>query len=124
VRPGADGLAAQIAPPADALGAAIRLTHQACNAALASGLGWQIGNDFFYRNGLVPGYASCMAVDPTNAIGLFAFANSWGDDKGASLCAAGRNALGDLRGEPTVAGHPAAPTSTIPTCPTCPTCPT
>lgn len=113
-----DFLQAQIAPADDALGAAIRLTQHAQNTALATGLGWQIGNGFFYKNGLVPGYASYMAVDPANAVGLFAFANSWGDDKGASLCAAGRNALGVLRSESASPGHPAAPTSTIPSCPT------
>lgn len=106
----------QIAPPDNALGRAIALTQQSRGSALSMGLGWQIGNDFFYKNGMVSGYVSYMAVDTHNAIGLFAFANSRGGDDGATLCEAGRAALGALRGSPATKGHPSP-------CPSQPRCP-
>ncbi|MEH6415720.1 serine hydrolase domain-containing protein [Pseudomonas sp. CGJS7] len=102
-------LQAQIAPPAGPLGEAIALTHQLQGEQLATGLGWQLGNGYFYKDGLVPGHASFMAFDPVDAIGLFAYANSWGGDHGASLGVATREVLGELRGPPAWPGKPMQP---------------
>jgi hypothetical protein len=40
------------------------------------GLGWQIGNDYFSKDGLVSCYTSFMIVDPASAIGVVAVANA------------------------------------------------
>jgi beta-lactamase class C len=110
-------LQSQIAPPSNTLGKAIALTQQE-QGGLSMGLGWQIGNGFFYKDGLVPGYTSYMAVDPTNQIGLIAMGNCQPGDDGVSLGIAGRQALGALRGSTATAGHcPAPPPGETPQCP-------
>lgn len=111
-------LQSQIAPPNDTLGKAIALTQQEQGSGLSMGLGWEIGNGFFYKDGLVSGYTSYMAVDPTNQIGLIAMGNCAPSDEGKSLGIAGRQALGALRGSTATAGHnPAPPQGEIPECP-------
>jgi CubicO group peptidase (beta-lactamase class C family) len=105
----------QIIPPGNSLGMAIRLTQQGRDNALSMGLGWQIGNGFFYKNGLVSGYASYMAFDPVG-IALIAIANSRGGDDGGTLCNAARAALGDLRGV-NAKGRDFPPPPATPTCP-------
>ena len=111
-------LQSQIAPPKNTLGKAIALTQQEQGSGLSMGLGWQIGNGFFYKDGLVSGYTSYMAVDPTNQIGLIAMGNCQAGDDGTSLGIAGRQALGALRGSTATAGHgPAPPQDEKPVCP-------
>ncbi len=108
----------QIAPPNNTLGKAIALTQQEQGSGLSMGLGWQIGNGFFYKNGLVSGYTSYMAVDPTNQIGLIVMGNCRAGDEGAALCTAGREALGALRMAPATGGDfPAPPQDEMPECP-------
>jgi len=108
----------QIAPPNNVLGKAIALTQQEQGSGLSMGLGWQIGNGFFYKNGLVSGYTSYMAVDPTTQIGLIVMGNCRAGDEGAALCTAGREALGALRLSPATGGDfPAPPQDEMPECP-------
>lgn len=83
---------------ADTLGQAIALTQvPPAHDTLAMGLGWQMGNNFFYKNGLLTGSASFMAFDPVNCVAVVAMANSEGN-KGVSLADGCLGTLGDLRG--------------------------
>lgn len=107
----------QMAPNlADTLGQAIALTQvPAAHDTLTMGLGWQLGNNFLYKNGLLTGYASFMAFDPVNCFAVVAMANSLGDN-GASLANGCLGTLGDLRGYGAVAyGFPMGVPK--PTCP-------
>jgi CubicO group peptidase (beta-lactamase class C family) len=114
----------QISPPSGNLGAAITLTQQPQGEgdALSMGLGWQIGNGYFEKNGLVVDYASYMAFDPTSTYGIFAMANSLAGDDGGMLCNTARRALGELIGGGTSTLKPPQ----FPTPPLClkPNCPT
>jgi beta-lactamase class C len=114
----------QIAPPSTTLGKALALTQQEQGNGLAMGLGWAIGNQdkdgngavYYFKNGLIPGFASYMAFDPKNAVGVVAMANSWSDDKGEAVCRAGRELLAELRGVPATPGK-YTPGSPVPACP-------
>ncbi|QWP76524.1 beta-lactamase family protein [Lysobacter sp. K5869] len=113
-----DFLERQIEPGPDVLGRAIALTQQETERELRMGLGWQIGDGYLCKDGLMLGYASYMAVDPTHRIGLFAFANSWGGDQGGSLNRATRAALGALRHLPATWQSPRQPDAEqAPDCP-------
>jgi beta-lactamase class C len=112
-------LDSQISPLQGSLYEAIALTQKPAGDGLSMGLGWQIGNGYFEKNGLVVGYASYMAFDPTSGYGIFAMANSWGGDDGGLLCNTARKALGDLRGSPTKPPQfPTPPACLKPGCPT------
>jgi hypothetical protein len=77
------------------------------------GLGWQMGNNFLYKNGLIPGYASFMAFDSLNGFAVIAMANSLAR---GSLATASLGTLGDFRGyEAVPTGMPQA--NPKPTCP-------
>jgi CubicO group peptidase (beta-lactamase class C family) len=105
----------QLAPnPDDHLGKAISLTQVPWDGGtLSMGLGWQMGNNFLYKNGLIPGYASFMAFDSLNGFAVIAMANSLAR---GSLATASLGTLGDLRGyEAVPTGMPQA--NPKPTCP-------
>ena len=110
-------LDAQISPPSTKLGNAIAWT-QTGHADLHMGLGWQLGEEFCFKNGLVTGFASYMAFVPApfGGLGIFAVANSEGADKGGALCAAAQQALGQLRGSAARTFKFPTPTK-IPRCP-------
>jgi beta-lactamase class C len=107
----------QITPPSGNLGKAIALT-QAAQGSLSMGLAWQIGQDYFEKNGLVGEYASYMAFDPASQIGLFAMANSLGNDDGGWFCNTARRCLGELRGAATPPPDFPLPPTGKPLCPT------
>lgn len=107
------------------LKSAIALTRTPTPAKnnLSMGLGWQIGGtseaDFYFqKNGGVPGYTSYMGVDPNpkRQWGIVVLSNTAGTNTGNNITAAGRLALGTLRGI-------ATPTSNFPAPKTAPTCP-
>lgn len=89
----------QIAPNRDTtLGQAISFSQlPQAQGALSMGLGWQMGNDFFYKNGLLPGYASFMLFDPVNCFAIVAMANCLGNH-GGSLAYASLQTLSEVRG--------------------------
>lgn len=104
----------QLAPNTDNLGKAIALTQAPWDGGtLSMGLGWQLGNNLLYKDGLITGYASFMAVDTTNGFAVMAMANSLGQ---GGLANAALGTLGDLRGYEAVPyGMPQAKPK--PTCP-------
>jgi beta-lactamase class C len=111
-------LEAQLIPPNSPIGSAILQTQFLKTERLHMGLGWQINNDYFDKNGLVNGFASWMAFDPNAGLGIMAMANTWADDKGQGLCRAGRQVLGALRGYTCYpAPFPVPPKELIPHCP-------
>jgi CubicO group peptidase (beta-lactamase class C family) len=69
-------LEAQITPSSTPIEDAILLTQARPIPSIPMGLGWQIGNDYFSKDGLVSCYTSFMIVDPTSAIGVVAVANA------------------------------------------------
>ena len=108
----------QIAPPPGALGEAIAQTQQAQGNKLSMGLGWQIGNHYFDKNGALAGYQSYMAFDPTSTFGIVLLGNTSGGTAGDALTTAGRELLGALRKKSTDRSHfPAPPPNLKPTCP-------
>jgi CubicO group peptidase (beta-lactamase class C family) len=80
------------------------------------GLGWQIGNNYFDKNGGIPGYDSYMAFDPTAKIGIMVLGNTAGDGAGGALDKGGRELLGLLRDNPASPSKFPRP-DTIPRCP-------
>jgi beta-lactamase class C len=108
----------QIAPPPGWLGEAIAQTQQPHGDNLSMGLGWQIGNGYFDKNGGLAGYESYMAFDPTSTWGLVLLGNTSGGTAGGALTTAGRKLLGALR-EQTAdrSDFPAPPHCKTPTCP-------
>src|SRR5712664_2852711 len=112
----------QISPPQSTLGDAIALTQQPQGDGLSMGLGWQIGNGYFEKNGLVIDYASYMAFDPTSGYGIFAMANSLAGDYGGMMCNAARQALSELiNGGTSTLKPPQFPTPPLCLKPHCPT---
>jgi beta-lactamase class C len=108
----------QMAPPPGALGEAIAQTQQAYGDKLSMGLGWQIGNGYFDKNGALAGYQSYMAFDPGSMLGLVLLGNTSGGTAGDALTTAGRELLGALRGLPADrSDFPAPPRGLKPTCP-------
>jgi len=107
----------QFAPSADdALGRAIALTQQQAVEDLAMGLGWQLGDDLVYKDGLVQGYSSFMTADPRHRVGVFAFANSRDGNAGQALRRAAFVVLDGVRGGAAQPG-PLTPPRRAPQCP-------
>jgi CubicO group peptidase (beta-lactamase class C family) len=111
-------LEAQIYPPSNSLGDAIKTTQQAwpSSNALSMGLGWQQSNNYLDKNGGLPGYNTYMAFDASQEIGVFVFGNTDEGSAGAGVNKGGRILLGKLRGTP-------AKPSAFPHPPTTPVCP-
>jgi CubicO group peptidase (beta-lactamase class C family) len=115
-------LDAQIVPPGGDIGAGIRLTQtpfppgSQSPGPLHMGLGWQIGNGYFDKNGGLGGYQSYMAFDPTSQIGVMVLGNTSGGTAGDALTVAGRKLLGALRKQPADPSHFPHPKIT-PACP-------
>jgi len=108
----------QIAPPDGVLGEAIAQTQVAHGDKLSMGLGWQIGNNYFDKNGGLAGYESYMAFDPASTWGLVLLGNTSGGSAGDALTKAGRELLGALRGQPADrSDFPAPPKKIAPHCP-------
>ncbi|WP_028165724.1 serine hydrolase domain-containing protein [Bradyrhizobium elkanii] len=110
-------LEAEISPPEGHLGLAMRQTqkvHPPSNV-LSMGLGWQLSNDYFDKNGGFEGYETYMAFDATHKVGVFVFGNTSGG-AGDAITTSGRILLGELRG---IAAMP----STFPTPDKVPHCP-
>ena len=110
-------LEAEISPPEGDLGLAMRQTqkvHPPSNV-LSMGLGWQLSNDYFDKNGGFDGYETYMAFDATHKVGVFVFGNTSGG-AGDVITTSGRILLGELRGIQ-------AMRSTFPTPPEVPQCP-
>ena len=115
-------LDAQIVPPHNKLGQAIQQTQvpfppgSTLPGPLNMGLGWQIGNGYYDKNGGLDGYDSYMAFDPTAQIAVMILGNTSGGSAGDALTAAGRKLLGALRKRPANPSHFPHPTTT-PECP-------
>ncbi|WP_394538090.1 serine hydrolase [Lysobacter enzymogenes] len=106
----------QFAPSDDALGRAIALTQLQAVDDLAMGLGWQLGEDLLYKDGLVQGYSSFMTVDPRQRVGVFAFANSRDGNAGQALRNSAFAVLDGVRGGAAQPG-PLTPPQRAPQCP-------
>jgi CubicO group peptidase (beta-lactamase class C family) len=112
----------QIVPPGGNLGAGIQLTQTPFPAGagspgpLSMGLGWQIGNGYYDKNGGLGGYQSYMAFDPTSQIAVMILGNTSGGTAGDAITVAGRKLLGALRKQPAHRSHFPHPTTT-PVCP-------
>lgn len=109
-------LEAQITPPNDALGAAIKKTQNEYGTKLSMGLGWQIGNGYFDKNGGLGGYNSYMAFDPSNKLGLIVLGNTDGGNAGGALTNSSRELLSALRNNPALPSQ-FPPPPTVPKCP-------
>lgn len=109
-------LEAQITPPSGTLGTAVAMTQDKYGTNLSMGLGWQIGNGYFDKNGGLGGYCSYMAFDPSNNLGLIVLGNTDGGNAGGALTNTGRELLGALRNNPALPSHFPRPPS-IPECP-------
>ena len=99
-------LEAQLSPPSGNVGMAISETQLAHGTGLSMGLAWAMGKDFFYKNGIINGYASYMAFNPLwPGVGVVAMANCRSDDDGGTLCNAGRELLALLSRYPAEPPH-------------------
>ena len=108
----------QMAPPPGALGDAIAQTQQPYGDNLSMGLGWQIGNNYFDKNGGLAGYESYMAFDPSTSVGIVLLGNTSGGSAGDTLTSAGRELLGALREFVAVrSDFPKPPQDKKPACP-------
>ena len=107
----------QMAPPPGALGEAIVQTQQA-HGKLSMGLGWQIANGYFDKNGGLAGYELYMAFDPTSTWAVVLLGNTSGGNCGGALTTAGRELLGALRQQKAAkSSFPAPPHWLAPSCP-------
>lgn len=88
-------LEGQITPSSTPIEDAITLTQTQQFTTIPMGLGWQIGNGYFSKDGLVRGYTSYTIFDPGNAIGIVAIANA--DHCSGALANACRSTLQQLR---------------------------
>jgi beta-lactamase class C len=91
-------LEGQITPSGTPIEDAITLTQTQQFDAIPMGLGWQIGNDFFSKDGLVSGYTSFTIFDPASAIGVVAIANA--DNCSGAIARACALTLAQLRNSP------------------------
>lgn len=91
-------LEGQITPSSTPIESAITLTQTQQFSTIPMGLGWQIGNDFFSKDGLVSGYTSFTIFDPASGIGIVAIANA--NNCTEALAKACALTLARLRGSP------------------------